>query len=155
MKPIVLPPKDRETRIAEVCRFLGSVFPGKPVRVKWEIARPDKTPKQNRYLWAVPYKLLSEHTGYSETELHEYNCGEQWGWKEEQGLPTPANPSGIRSVPVRTTTRDENGNPDPCSAEAMAQLWERMQRYGAGIGVFIPDPDPDYLKKNTGRTPRP
>ena len=50
----VLPPKDREAEVAEVSKFLMVVFPGHPVRIRVEIARPDRTPKQNRYLWAVP-----------------------------------------------------------------------------------------------------
>ena len=50
----VLPPSNRERDIAGLVRVLESVHAGKPLRVKWEIARPDRTPKQNRYLWAVP-----------------------------------------------------------------------------------------------------
>lgn len=146
IKPIVLPPTAREQKVAELSRFLLSVFAGKAVRVKVEIARADKTPKQNAYLWAVPYKMLGEHLGMEAEELHEWNCGSQWGWKDRKCPKTPRNPEGIESVPVRTTTRDENGNPDLCSAEDLAKLWERCQRLGANNGLLIPDPDPNYLK---------
>jgi hypothetical protein len=149
MRPIVLPPKSREAKVAEVAKFLMAAFPGKPVRVKVELARPDKTPAQNRYLWAVPYKLLGEHLGMEAEELHEWNCGSQWGWKDRKCPKTPRNPEGVESVPIRTTTRDENGQPDLCPAEDMAALWERCQRLGANHGLLIPDPDPDYLKKRT------
>lgn len=147
MKPTVLPPKDRERYIAPLSAMLASVFPGKPVRVKVEIAQPDKTPAQNRYLWAVPYTMLSAETGMEKGELHEWNCGEEWGWKSKQGLPTPENPSGMFSVPIRTTTTDADGNDDPCSREEMLSLWARAQRLGASLGLVIPDPDPDYFKK--------
>lgn len=146
MKPIVLPPKDRALKIAEVARFLAAAFPGKPVRVKVEIARPDRTPKQNAYLWAVPYKLLSEVTGFTAEELHEHYCGEQFGLVEHKVPKSRRFPSGIDLRPARTTTRDENGQPDLCAAEDLTAIWERCQRDGAGIGLMIPDPDKDYLR---------
>jgi hypothetical protein len=142
----VLPPKDRKDKVDAIARFLLTVFPGKPVRVKVEIARPDKTPAQNRFLWAVPYKMLGEHLGMEAEELHDWNCGSQWGWKDRKCPKTPRNPEGVESVPIRTTTRDANGQPDPCLAEEMSQLWDRCQRLGANYGLMIPDPDPDYLK---------
>lgn len=143
----VLPPANRGRAVDALAAFLLSVFPGKPVRVKWEIARPDKTPSQNAYLWAVPYKLLSEVTGYEAEEIHEWNCGQQWGWKDRKRPKTPRSPEGVESVPVRTTTRDENGMPNNCSADEMVELWSRAQRLGAQYGIFIPDPDPDYWKR--------
>jgi hypothetical protein len=148
----VLPPTDRASKLDELARFLASVFPGRPVRVKWEIARPDKTPAQNRYLWAVPYKLLEEHTGMEAEDLHEWNCGAQWGWKDKRVPKTPRNPSGIESTPIRTTTRDADGNPDPCSADEMEALWSRCQRKGAALGLLIPDPDP-HMRKSWAKKP--
>lgn len=143
----VLPPKDRAEVIGQIARFLETVYPGKPVRVKVEIARPDRTPKQNRYLWAVPYKMLKEVTGYTEDELHEWFCGQHFGWKDKPVPKTPHNPGGVASIPVRSTTRDENGQPDLCSTEDLSAMWELAQRIGAQkFGIFIPDPDPDYLK---------
>ncbi|MFZ5365411.1 MAG: hypothetical protein ACOZBH_04430 [Patescibacteria group bacterium] len=32
--------------------------------------RHDRSDKQNNYLWGVVYKLISEHTGYSDEEVH-------------------------------------------------------------------------------------
>lgn len=145
--PTVLPPTNREPMIGGLAKFLATVFPGKPVRVKVEIARPDKTPAQNRFLWAVPYKMLSDFTGMESEEIHEWNCGLQWGWKVRKGPKTPMNPSGHYSEPIRTTTTDENGEPDNCSAEDMEKLWERAQRLGASLGIAIPDPDKDYKTK--------
>lgn len=142
----VLPPKDREAKVAEVSRFLLAVFPGHPVRVKVEIARPDRTPKQNAYLWAVPYKMLSEATGFDPEELHEHYCGQHFGWVEHKVPKSRRFPTGIDMRPFRTTTRDENGNPDLCSQEDIQAIWQRAQRDGAGIGIMIPDPDPDYWR---------
>lgn len=149
MRPVVLPPKDREREIAGLAKLLAVVHPGKPVRVKIEIARPDKTGKQNAFLWAIPYKMLSEVTGFEAEDLHENNCGHQWGWKEVKSLKTPSNPTGIQSIPIRTTTRDEHGEPDNCSAEEMVQLWHRAQRWGANLEISIPDPDKSYFTKRS------
>ena len=148
MKPIVLPPKDRGAKIAEVCALLEGVFAGKPVRVKVEIARADKTPAQNRYLWAVPYRMLSDETGFSAEDLHEYFCGTLWGWRDRAGPKTPSNPTGIYSEPIRTTTRDESGAVDNCTADDMSRLWALAQYRGAKLGIVIPDPDPDYWQRN-------
>lgn len=147
MKPTILPPKDRERHIAGLALVLAQVFPGRPVRVKVEIAQPDKTPAQNRYLWAVPYTMLAAELGYDKGELHEWNCGEQWGWKDRACPKTPRNPEGVESVPIRTTTRDADGKPDNCSMDEMLALWARAQRLGASHSLVIPDPDPDYFKK--------
>lgn len=144
MKPIVLPPANRAAAIAGVVRVLEAVHPGKPIRVKIEIARPDKTTQQNRYWWAVPLKMLSNETGYEVEDLHEYFCGSLWGWHDRKGPKTPANPTGVFSSPVRTTTRNADGEIDNCSADEMAELWARAQRRGAQLGLVIPDPDPDW-----------
>ena len=144
MKPTILPPANRGQHIAPLARLLETVFPGKPVRVKIELAQPDKTPAQNRFLWAVPYTMLSKQTGMEKDEIHEWNCGQQWGWKNKKVPRKPSNPNGIESVPIRTTTEGADGEDSPCSAEEMQELWERAQRLGAAHGLVIPDPDPDY-----------
>lgn len=145
---IVLPPEKREDAIRdELTPKLMVAHAGKPVRVKWEIARPDRTPAQNRYLWAVPYELLHEATGYEKEELHEWFCGARWGWVDKPCPKTPSNPRGIKSVPVRSTTTDENGEHDICSAEDFVKIWEHAQRVGSKLGVVIQDPDPDWWKK--------
>lgn len=147
LEPVVLPPKDREAMIGGLAKVLLSVFPGKPVRVSVCIARPDKTPKQNKYLWAVPYKMLSIATGMESEEIHEWNCGLQWGWHDRKCPVKPSNPMGVISEPIRSTTRNERGEPDNCSSEEMKELWSRAQRLGATLGLVIPDPDPDYIRE--------
>ena len=146
MKPVILPPTGRDLMIAGLAKMLTTIFPGKPVRVTVEIAQPDKTPAQNRYLWAVPYKLLSEVTGYEAEELHEWACGAMWGWKDRKCPRSPRNDEGIVSVPIRTTTRDANGEPNKCSAEDMGLLWLKLQKLGASFAIVIPDPDKDWWK---------
>lgn len=146
MKPVILPPTNREAMIGGLMKLLPTVFPGKPVRVTIEIAQPDKTPAQNRYLWAVPYAMIGEVTGMEKEELHEWACGSMWGWKDRVCPKTPRNPEGVESVPIRSTTRDADGKPNKCSADEMVQLWGLCQRLGAGLGVVIPDPDKNWWR---------
>ena len=139
MSVTVLPPKGRELMIAGLAKMLTTIFPGKPVRVTVEIAQPDKTPKQNAYLWAVPYKMLSEHTGFEVEEISEYLCGMHFGWKEKK-LP------GGRTVevPRRTTTKDENGERDVLKFDDFWKYVRWIQRVGDNQGIRIPDPDKNY-----------
>ena len=147
MKTIVLPPGDRAKEIGGLVKYLEVCHKGKPVRVQVAIAQPDKTPAQNRYLWAVPYAMLEPVLGMEKEDLHEWNCGAQWGWTTKKVPKKPSCPDGWESVPIRSTTIDADGNDNACTAEEMTQLWERMQRLGARHDVIIPDPDPDYWKK--------
>ena len=136
---ITLPPKDRDETIARVAEVLRFFQLGKPVNVKMTIARPERTVPQLRYLWGVPYKLLAEAFGFEPEEIHEYLCGNFWGWKPKK-LP------GGRSheVPIRTTTEDEDGNRDVIDGKAFWDYVEWIQRVGARQGIVIPDPDKNY-----------
>lgn len=148
MKPLILPPgKARAAELEKALAQVAAYHPDKPIRLKWEIARPDRTAQQNKFLWAVPYELICQETGFEKEELHEWFCGQKWGWVDRKVPKTPNNPRGIESRPVRTTTRDENGELDICSREDFVSIWEHAMRVGAKIGVIIPDPDPDWWKK--------
>jgi len=139
MEVITLPPKNRENEIARLIQKALTFCVGKPVNVKFTIARPERTPDQLRYLWGVAIKLLSDHTGFEPDDVHEYLCGMHWGWK-------PKNLPGKRTVdiPIRTTTTDEDGERDVIDGEAFWKYVEFLQRVGAKQGVYIPDPDPHY-----------
>src|SRR3546814_20650579 len=90
---------------------------------------------QNNALWGVAYKAIEEATGNDPKDLHEYFCGEFWGWVESTVL-------GRRKVkPRRTTTRDENGRANKVKADEFARFYEFIQRRMAENGVYVPDPD--------------
>ena len=107
----------------------------------------ERSHPQCRYLNGVAYKLLSDATGYERDEISEFCCGMYFGWIEKKCPKTPANPKGIKSVPRRTTTTDENGERDVLSKTDFADYVARVQRFGAKHGVLIPDPDPEYFMK--------
>lgn len=137
-----LPPKDRADAIAKLVPVLELFAEGKPVNVKVSVARATRSTEQNAYLWSVPYRLLSEATGYEPEDMHEYLLGSFFGWKEKR-LP------GQRTaqVPIRTTTTDEHGNPDTLDGDEFWRFVEFIQRVGARQGVVIPDPDPTLSKR--------
>jgi hypothetical protein len=134
-----LPPKDRDTAIAEVVALLFDFEPGKPVNVRLSIARPERTPAQCRYLNGVAYALLCKHAGYERDDVSEYLCGLYFGWREK------SLPGGrTEQVPIRTTTTDEDGNRDVLEGQPFWDFVDWVQRFGAKHGVVIPDPDSHY-----------
>lgn len=95
---------------------------------------------QNAYLNGVCYRLLGDAIGYERDEVSEFCCGTYWGWKDKKVPKKPSNPSGIESVPVRTTTTDENGQRAVLSKTEFAEYVGWLQRFAAGKGIHIPDP---------------
>jgi hypothetical protein len=139
---ITLPPKDRDRDIERVVRLLRDYCLGKPINVRVSIARPERTPDQLKYLWGVAIDMLSRHAGYEKDDVHEYLCGQFWGWKPKRV------PGGETvDVPIRTTTKDENGECDVIDGKTFWDYVEFVQRVGARQGVIIPDPDPNYKIK--------
>lgn len=118
--------------------------------VAWKIvAEPlknERSASQNAYLWAVPNKMISERSGYETEEVHELLCGSYWGWKDKRVPKTPRNPKGIESVPIRTTTRDENGKRSVLTTTQFSDYVEFVQRFAAEkCCLIVPDPDPMYM----------
>jgi hypothetical protein len=103
----------------------------------------ERTLQQNRYLNGVAYKLIGDKTGYERNEIHEYFLGLFFGWREKKVPRKPSNPKGVESVPVRTTTTNENGKRSLLSTEEFWQYVEFLQRFAAEkLHMVIPDPDP-------------
>ena len=143
MKPFVLP-KGRSQRVLENAQL---AIAGLDANEAWKItAEPVKATRSNSfnaYLWAVPYKLISEATGYEVEEVHEYFLGRFFGWKDKKVPKTPRNPSGVESVPVRTTTTDEHGKRSVLSMDQFGEYVAFIQRFAATkLGIVVPDPDP-------------
>lgn len=128
---ITLPPKDREKWLDRLSRFILMAHPGKPINVKVTVARPERTDPQNRYLFGVAYKILGDHMGHSVDEIHEWMCGEYFGWQDH------ALPGGrVTSKPLRTTTK-----PDKLGDREFWDFVQYIQRRAAEAGVYIPDPE--------------
>lgn len=134
----------RDGMIQRIAAFLAKLPDGKAWRVTVEQAKSTRSTQQNRYLHGVAYKLLSDATGYEMDEVAEYLCGAYFGWREKRVPKKPGNLAGVESVPVRTTTTNENGQRDVLAWDAFSEYVAFIQRFAASKGVFIPDPDPEW-----------
>lgn len=139
---IILPRRaPREAAIKRIGLILASL----PIEAAWRVEvhehKPTRSSAQNNYLNGVCYKLLGEAIGYERDEVSEFLCGTYFGWKDKKVPKKPSNPQGIESVPIRTTTTDENGKRNVLGKMAMVDYIAFVQRFAAGKGIYIPDPD--------------
>lgn len=89
----------------------------------------------NGYLWGVCYALIEDETGYEKEELHELMCKMYFGVKHDTML------GGAVERPIRTTTTDENGEPDTLDPEGFGKFIEFVIRRAAQYAeVIIPPP---------------
>lgn len=147
-REFVLPKGQRPKALELAASVLAGLDEAWAWKVRIQVARNERSEAQNAYLWGVPYRLLMEHTGFEAEDLHEYFCGQVFGWKDKRVPKTPRNPAGLESVPVRTTTRDENGDRDVLSWERFSDFVAYIQRFAAmKCGIVVPDPDPQYAEK--------
>jgi len=145
MPTLTLPKGERKRVMPKAIALLESLDEETAWKLTIEPARQTRSLSQNAYLWAVPIKMISEVTGYEAEEVHEYLCGQYWGWKDKRVPKTPRNPKGVESVPVRTTTRNAEGERDVLKANDFSDYVGFIQRFAAQkLGINIPDPDPDY-----------
>ncbi|MCP4644530.1 MAG: hypothetical protein GY851_29065 [bacterium] len=63
-RPVV----DDPVALSSYCTKLGNV----PIKVSITKWRDKRSGEQNRYLWGVVYRVLGEHIGYTDEELHEH-----------------------------------------------------------------------------------
>lgn len=136
---------DRAVQIARIARFLADLSPAKAWKIEVTEARSERSIAQCRYLNGVAYKILGDAIGYERDEVSEFLCGTYWGWKDKRVPKKPSCPEGIESVPIRTTTTDENGKRAVLSKLEFADYVAFVQRFAAKRNVYIPDPDPDYM----------
>lgn len=136
-----IPAKDRDTAIASLARMLAHYLPGKALEVTIRQRKAERSDLQNRALWGVAYKALREQTGNDPDDLHQYFCGEHFGWVEHKVM-------GRRALrPRRTTTRAEDGTRDVIRTTDMADFYDFVQMRAAENGYDVPDPDPEWWRE--------
>ena len=101
---------------------------------KWVKSRSND---QNALLWKM-YEPIAEAMGYDREDMHEYFCGRMWGWKDVKVPRTPRNPEGLVSVPIRTTTRNEDGKRSVIDAKTFSLFVDMVDRVAAQAGVYVP-----------------
>lgn len=141
-------PDARGAAVDALSGFLRGLSPKRVWVVRVSQYRLTRSAKQNSYLNAVAYKILSDATGYERDDVSEYLCALHWGWKTQKCPKSPAYPRGFKSVPIRTTTTNDLGEHDVLSTEEFGEYVEFVQRFGAERGIYIPDPDPFYKERS-------
>jgi hypothetical protein len=142
---IEIPAKDRDAAANRVRAFLLNCLPGKGLSVRITKAKRERSDVQNKALWGLAYKVLSDNTGHEPEELHEYFCGEFFGWEEYEIF------GARKKRPRRTTTRDENGKRDVISKMQCAEFFDFIQRRADAVGIYIPNPDPMWFMHEQAR----
>ena len=139
MNRVLQPNEDREKVIASIRRFIFDLPTDKPYLIDITRLKKKRTSLQNRALWGCAYKVVCEETGYHPEKLHELMCGEYFGWKRESLF------GQITKVPVRTTTKDIDGERDVIDREELSKFYLAIQAFCAPHGVDVPDPDPEWF----------
>lgn len=151
MNPILLQrvqPGDvkRSRDIERVVHALEELPDNKSWRVKIEEAKSERSINQNNYYHGVVLEKIAETWGVETEEAHEWLCGTRWGWKDKKVPRTPRNPDGLESVPKRTTTTGYDGKRSVLKKLEFQEFVEFARRFASTkLGIFIPDPDPNYL----------
>ena len=84
--------------------------------------RKHRSIQQNKFLWAVPYQLISEATGYTREEVHDA-MRLMFLKDEERAIPT-----------LKSTTS--------LSTIEMNEYWAKMQQFAAEkLNLIIPEPN--------------
>ena len=121
----------RDEMITRIVAFLELLPPSKAWEVLVRPFRKTRSSLQNRALWGIAYKLLAEHTGHEPDELHEYFLGEFHGWEVKEFFGQKKRVPKKRSHDMKTTE--------------FSDFYAFIQRRSAEtVGVYIPDPDPEY-----------
>ena len=111
---------------------------GVEVTAVFEVKKANRSQAANRYLWGVVYRMLSEHTGYTVDELHD--------WAKQ------------RFIPKHVTFADGNGeikddlviggSSAKLNANDFYEFVENIRRFSAEhLDCVIPDPDPLWFEK--------
>lgn len=132
----------RATVLNNAQQFLARLPVGKSWSIEVKPYSKARSCQQNRYVWGVCNAILSEALGFDPGDIHEYLCGTRWGWRQKS-LP------GGRTleIPVRTTTTDETGKRNVLSRADFGAYVDFVQRFAAEKGIFIPDPEPELIRR--------
>lgn len=107
-----------------------------PLEVSAKPHKPTRSSEQNRLLWAL-YEPIADFMGYDREDVHEWMCGRMWGWKDVKVPKTPRNPEGLASVPVRSTTRNEEGKRSVIDSTTFTKFIDMVERIAAQAGVYV------------------
>lgn len=128
--------QNRGRVLANLVEALQALDPKRTFVVEAKQYQKPRTDDQNKALWGCAYKALREQSGNDAEDLHEFFCGEFFGWTTYEVL------GQVKKKPVRTTTHDAAGKRDVMSAVWFADFYDFLQHRSAENGFHVPDPDP-------------
>jgi len=129
----------RDGAITRIAKVLGSLGRESAWRIEVHEHKPTRSHAQNRYLWGCVYPTILKTgtlAGWTAEEVHEYCLGEHFGWETVTGF-------GRKKIrPMRRSARLNKQE----FSDFVAFIQQRMAEHG----IFVPDPDPDYLLNDKG-----
>lgn len=133
---IRIPAHNREPVLERIGKYLAVLPADKEYTVVVEPYKRTRSDSQNNALWGVAYKTIRDETGNDMDDLHDYFCGEFFGWVEKTVM------GQTKRSPRRTTTRDEEGKRSVMTTLEFSQFYEFVQQKAAEVaGVYVPDPN--------------
>jgi len=98
------------------------------VTVVIDKVKKGRSVQQNKYLWGVCYKIISDHTGYSLQEVHQICAKNYLSYEKESKL------SGNTKEFIKSTTS--------LTVKEMDGYLEDIKRFASvQLNLFIPDPN--------------
>ena len=127
---------NRPNVIERVQRYLFALPADKAFDVEVTEHKKARSDPQNNALWGVAYKVIRDETGNDSQALHDYFCGEFFGWVDAEVM------GMVKRRPRRTTTRNADGKRSVLSTVEFMEFYEFVQRRAAEVaGVYVPDPN--------------
>lgn len=114
-------------------------LPDGEVTITVERKRATRSEIQNKWYWGQILRLLSEHTGYTVDELHDY-CKQRF------------NATTVCVIDQRSGDVVDQQRIGKSTAKlnrvAFGEYCEQIRQWAASdLGVVIPDPDPNWRQK--------
>lgn len=130
---------DTNRVMADIKRIIVDLPRDKPYLVEVTKLVKKRSNLQNAALWGVAYKTISQEAHYKPEDAHNLMCGEYFGWREVRIF------GKLKKEPIRTTTKDDEGNTDIISREELGKFYLFIQSFCSEFGVDIPDPKKDWF----------
>jgi hypothetical protein len=129
MNTFILAKNSSRTRlIGKLTGFLEKLPEGKAWRVEVSEQKTKRSDSQNAYLWGVVYRTILDSEalqGWRAEDVHEYMCGEHFGWETLEGF------GRKRLRPLRRSSK--------LSTTEFMDFISFIQQKMAELGIYIPD----------------
>lgn len=132
MERIILQKGERS--LARLVAFISSLSKDRAWRIEVSEHRRTRSNEQNNALWGVAYEAIRQASGNDPDDMHEWFCGEYFGWVESDVF------GSRKKKPRRTTTTDEHGRRKVLSTTEFVEFYSYIQRRMAEFGIFVADP---------------